>query len=217
MSMPSLLALLMHHIVPITKFGNWCVGITPPGESGSPQAQLFLQTLVEKNRKAESGVPPVLNFFFDYSLPDLSAHGAGGPGVKRPRQVNLQPAPKKRVMRRPAAAAAEEPVEAAVDEPGAEMDEEHQEPEAEEHPEPEAEAEEPEAGGDGAMPVLRRPAAAAATVRPPVVAAVAVVAASFGCAKCRRKASGCAQCKGWADAGLKGYFRGPDNSVQRAP
>jgi hypothetical protein len=207
--MPSLLALLMHHIVPITKFGNWCVGITPPGESGSPQAQLFLQTLVEKNRKAESGVPPVLNFFFDYSLPDLSAHGAGGPGVKRPRQVNLQPAPKKRVMRRPAAAAAEEPVEATVDEPGVEMDEDHQEPEAE--------AEEPEAEGDGAMPVLRRPAAAVAAVCPPVVAAAAVVAASFGCAKCRRKASGCAQCKGWADAGLKGYFRGPDNSVQHAP
>ncbi len=93
LSMPSLLALLMHHIVPKTKFGNWCVGIPPPGESCSPQAQLFLQTLVEKNRKAESGVPPVLNFLFDYSLPDLSAHGAGGPGVKRPRQVNIQPAP----------------------------------------------------------------------------------------------------------------------------
>jgi hypothetical protein len=211
--MPSLMALLMHHIVPITKFGNWCVDINPPGESGSPQAQLFLQTLVEKNRKAESGVPPVLNFIFDYSLPDLSAHGAAGPAVKRPRQVNLQPAPKKRVMRRPAAAgaaAAEIPVNAEGDEPDVEMDGEHEEPEAE--------AEERDAEGDEAMPVLRRPAAAAAAVRQPVVAAAAAaVGASFGCAKCRRKASGCAQCKGWADAGLKGYFRGPDNSVQRAP
>ena len=78
---------------------------------------------------------------------------------------------------------------------------------------PEEEAEPPE--------IRMRPAAQfrrpAAVIAAPVALSGSEVPegyAHWGCSKCKKKPHGCAQCKAWADAGVKGYQR-PDGHVIR--